>query len=899
MSGRRPAILLRAIARLLIRGPESPYVLSDLGDAFDRDIEAGLPHSRAQRRYAANALASAASVLAARLRGVSLRFSWLDVRLGVRMLLKYPGLTLVATFALAIGIPVGLAPMHAVDALQSNLPEDPDGRIRMLRYWNVGLLAPAPTSFDDAERWRASLSSFEAIGASRMGSYNVEVAGTEIPAPGAEVTASTFDMLAVPPVWGRVLLAEDERSSGPDVVVIGESLARSLGTAAVDLVDTTVRIGGVPHQVVGVMPEGFQFPWNQQLWLPMRERPAAVPREGRPVTVFGRLADRVSPDRAQAELSAVHAALAGEWPDIYRHLNPEVVHSSFMAFGFPKGGLRALPEFAMIQGLTLVPLLIACVNVGLLIFARTATRTSEFAVRTALGASRGRILTQVFTESLVLALLATGLGLFLLNWLPARILASFRFIPMPYWLTPELSSATLLRALGLACASAGIAGVIPVLRTTSRSVLQVLQRASSQRSGTRFGLTSSVMIVTDVAVAVAAVGFAIGIGHRVATTFANERADGIQADRYLSVTLTMAGGESAPGGAPDPSAFQARFGAAQTALVERLRSEPGVRAVAIGTALPRMDHQTRVVEIEGEDLPPEPANDGGGHTVRTALVGPGFFEVLRAPVLAGRAFDGRDLTGAAPTVIVNTMFVENVFGGHSAIGRRLRYRAGNDSSRGPWHEIVGVVGHLGMHSLTPDQDDGVYHPLVPGSVPRILLAIEADGEPTALAPRVREIAREVDPRVVIASPTTLDRVFEGDWYIMTAVVGGVAMLVGVLLALAASGLYAIMSFTIAERTREIGIRIALGADRRSIAMQVARRAIIQIAIGVAIGLPLAASVFFEMQEGSGLAPSAWLAVALALAQGIGIMLLVALAACLVPTRRALRISPVEALRGDG
>jgi putative ABC transport system permease protein len=895
MSDRRPALLLRAIARLLVRGSEAPYVLNDLRDSFDRDIDAGLPYLRAQRRYAINALASAASVFADRVRSLSLRFSLLDVRLGLRMLWKYPALTLVATFALAVGIPVGLAPMHAVDALQSNLPEDPGGRIRMLRYWDVAHMVPATTTFDDAERWRVSLSSFDTIGAVRMGAYNVEVAATEFQAPGAEVTASTFTMLATPPIRGRVLRTEDETPGGPDVVVIGESLARSLDAPVIDLVGTSVRIGGVPHEVIGVMPEDFRFPSNQQLWLPLRERPAPTPREGRPVTIVGRLAEGVSPDEAGAELSTVHAALAAQRPDLYARLHPEVVHSSFMAFGFPKGGLRALPEFALIQGVTLIPLLIACVNVGLLIFARTATRTSEFAVRTALGASRGRILTQVFTESLVLAVLATGLGLFLLTWLPAQVLTTFKFIPMPYWLTPELSSATLLRALGLACTSAVVAGVVPVLRTTSRSVLQGLQRASSQRSGTQFGWTSSVMIVADVAVAVAAVGFAIGIGHRVAITFANERTDGIQAHRYLSVTMTMAGGE----------ASQARFGASQQALVERLRSEPGVRGVAIATALPRMDHNTRVVEVEGEDAL---AVNGGGHTVRAASVAPGFFEALRAPILAGRAFDSRDLIagsqdpaseGRTSTVIVNTMFVEHVLGGRSAIGQRLRYRSGVDAIPGPWHEIVGVVGHLGMHSLTPDQDDGIYLPLVAGSVPRVVLAIETDGEPMALAPRVREIAREVDPRVVLAAPTTLDSVFEGDWYIMTAIVGGVAMLVGVLLALAASGLYAIMSFTIAERTREIGIRMALGADRRSIALQVARRALIQITVGVVIGLPIAASVFFEMQEDSGLAPSAWLAVALALAQGIGIILLVALAACFVPTRRALRISPVEALRGDG
>lgn len=864
--------MIRFIARLLIRGPEAPYVLTDLDDAFERDLAAGLSRPQAQRRYATNVVASAVSVLGARFRDNRPRFSLIDVKLGLRMLVKYPGLTLVALFALAVGIPVGLAPMHAVDALEAHLPEDPEGRIRMLRYWNVGLWTPTTTG--DLETWQRSLTSFEIIGGSRIATAEVEFDHSITQVPGAEVTPSTFVMLGTAPIRGRVLQPGDDMPGAPDVVVVREDIGRNQGIDRAAQVGSTIRVGGVPHQVVGVMPATFRFPHDQQFWLPLRIPPGATARDGRGVTVFGRLADGVTPEAAQAELSTLHATLAAETPDVYARLNAEVAPTSFITFPFPKGGLRAMPEFVIVQVLTLVPLLIACVNVGLLVFARTTTRSSEFAVRTALGASRGRLLTQAFTESLVLAVLATGLGLALLYVVPARVLGVFSFFPMPYWLAPELSTATLLRALGLAGASAVIAGVIPVLRTTSGSVQRGLQRAASQRSGTRFGLSSSVMIVADVAVAVMATGFAIGIGHRVAVTFANEQMDGIQARRYLSASLTTSNA------------------AAQEAIVERLRSEPGVRDVGVGTSLPRMDHPMRSVEIEGEP----PPTLGAGHRVRTASVAPGFFESLGAPIIAGRTLDRRDLVPGISSVIVNSTFVERALGGRSAVGRRLRYLSGGEAPPGPWHEIVGVVGHLGMHSLTPTEDDGVYHAMAYGSVPQLRLAIEADGDPMALAPRVRDIARETDAAAVVADLVTLDQVFEGDWYLMTAIVGGATLLVVVLLALAVSALYAIMSFTIAERTREFGIRMALGADRRRIVMQVARRALTQIAIGVALGLPLAGAIFFEMQEQAAAGQSALLAVGLALAQGITILIIVALAACFGPTRRALRISPVEALR---
>ena len=248
----------------------------------------------------------------------------------------------------------------------------------------------------------------------RQASYNLDLDGSVVSVQGAEVSASIYPMLGTTPAIGRTFATADEAPGAEPVVIIGHQLWHSRFDARPDVTDRRVRVGGVPHRVVGVMPDGFYFPSRQQAWLPLRDQPTVARDRARDLRIIGHLGDAVSDDAAQAEFTAV--ALAGVTTEPGEHLTPEVVPTSFMLFGFPKGGFRATPEFYIAQVLTVVPLLIACLNVGLLIFARTATRASEFAVRTALGASRSRILTQVFTESFVLVMLATGVGLWLLHW---------------------------------------------------------------------------------------------------------------------------------------------------------------------------------------------------------------------------------------------------------------------------------------------------------------------------------------------------------------------------------------------------------------------------------------------------------------------------------------------------
>ena len=818
--------------------------------------------------------------------------SWLDVKLGVRMLGKHPGLTLVATFALAVGIPVGLAPSHFVDGMLAPLPVPEGDRIRTLRLWSPALGRTDATTWADFEMWRPSLSSFEDLGAFRLGAHNVDAGeGVGSAVKSAEVTASTFALLRVRPLLGRTIQPSDEVLGAADVAVIGYDLwqARYAGDPAI--VGETIRLGSVPHTVVGVMPEGFLFPKRQSVWTPLRVTTPDRPEDAAQVVVFGRLARGVSETSAQAEF----ATMAGRstHPGRDPRLQAQVAPFGYILMPGLNGGLRATPEFLAFQVLALLVLLVACANVGMLVFARTATRAGELAVRTALGASRTRIVAQVFVECLVLAVMASGAGL-LLAWLLVGLF--WRFVPagwataLPYWIDWGITGGVVLEALALAGVSAVAAGVVPALRFTGKAVQSNIQRAASRRTGVRFGGLTGVLIVADVAVAVSVVGFALTAAGEVKTAGDARDRVGIEAGEYLAATISVPSAEPDGGVGPEERArHAARVAAAQEELVRRLRADPAVRDVAVADYLPRMEHRSRIVEAEGVTPP-----DGRtGFSTRTARVDLAFFRSLGRPILAGRDFGAGDLGEDRSTVIVNTTFVEKLLGGQNAIGRRIRFRPWGDGEPGPWKEIVGVVGHLGMRVISDDNDQGVYEPMAPGDLSSVTFGIHVGDNPEDFTPRLRELAADVDPEAIVSVIGGLDSVYEGDWYLLLAASLGAMLFVGVLLALAASGIYALMSFAVAERTVELGIRAALGAGRSHLARSVATRAMGQLALGVLLGMPLA-GLFFTSEGNSTLAGASRTVVA-----GVAVLVIVGLAACTGPTLRALRVHPSEALRGQG
>jgi predicted permease len=823
-----------------------------------------------------------------------LPFSVVDVKLGIRMLLKHPLMTVVSVISLAVGIPVGLAPVHMIDALEAPLPVEDGGRVLGLRYWNREELRSVPASDYDLAVWREGLRSFEGLGAVRTAEYNVDSGtGTGGPVSGAEVTASTFPVLRAAPLLGRALGERDQAAGEPPVVVLGFDLWQDRFGGDRGVVNRTVRIGGVVHTIVGVMPEGFLFPVRQQMWLPLRERPAGEPGRGAPLQVFGRLADGVAPDEAEAELGVVRQRIGSEFADVYRFLQPEAVPFAIAMQGAPRGGWRAVPGTWVISVGAMVLLMVACANVGLLIFARIAGRSAELSMRAALGADRTRIVAQVFIEALVLAVVSTGVGLVLVELLLNRVLAGMWFASsggLPWWIDLGVTPVMVAKALLLAVFSAAMASLFPALRVTGSRMQESIRRAGATGAGVRLGPISSALVVVDMAIAVAVVGLVVGVSERMENISRGEA--GFPADQYLAAEIAL----SDPSLSPEAdtlaaAARAARVAPIQRALVERLQAEGGVRGVAVADVLPRMDHAFRLAEVQGGT----PGDRFGAHEVDVAHVDPDFFAGMGLRIVSGRDFTAADLQGDRGAVLVNRTFADRTLGGRSPVGRRLRYLSADDGEPGPWYEIVGVVPDLGTSLMEPQHGGlGVYHPAAAGEIYPMRLAIHLGPAPTTFAPRLRELAGRVDPTLTVAWVESLDQVFPEDWYMMVWLRIGWSVFVGVLLVLAISGMYTMMALSVVQRTREIGIRTALGAPRGHLVATVGRRAAVQLGIGALVGMPLAGWIYFQVQaQYDASAPSA---VVVALVPGVAAMLLVGLLACTAPLLRALRITPTEAMR---
>lgn len=814
--------------------------------------------------------------------------SWLDVKLAARMLFKQPGLTLAAVFALAVGIPVGLLPLHVLDSLTRPLPVEEGQEIVLVRNYDVAESEALTRPLHDFVQWREELSSFEDLGMWRSHWYSVRSEdGRTAEAAGSEVTASVFSMLLVPPLLGRALDEADEVIGAPNVVVIAYDLWQSHLDGDPDIVGSTIRIGALPHTVVGVMPEGFLFPYQANLWLPFRYDPVAYERgEGQTGRIVGRLADGVSIEEARHEIEVWGQRMANRFPDTHARLQPQVLPYTAALTEMDAADNQMI--ITVWQILSVLLLALTCGNVGILILARAATRMAELAIRTALGASRVRIVAQLFIESLLLAVLAAGVGLLGLQavaTVPGSLMA------LPFWVDFGVSLQTAGLALSLAAFSAVIAGVVPALKATGKRVHASVQRASGGGSGIRFGVGYSALIVGEVAVAL----WLIVLGSLLLPSALPKPAElGIQTDEYLFATLRIPGVDrTTPVEGSDKRAAVDQVAVAHRELVRRLSKEPGLGPVAIANTLPGMSHDSRWIQVEG--VPPAPGSAAPAHAVNVARVDVGYFDALDQPILSGHNFRTADLVDDRSAVIVNQSFVDRVLGGRNPLGRRVRYWA-PDQEPGPWtFEIVGVVGPLGMNAMNPDADQGLYHVVAPGELHPLNFAVRTGKDPERVTSRLRSIVAEIDPSVLVQNTIALDEMPDVERRAVMLWTSFVMSLAGIAVVLSAVCLYALMSFTVAERTREIGIRTALGGKPAAIVSAIAKRAFLQVSAGVSIGAALSALTLSQLAGSNTtlLGTSNW-----PLAVGVIALFVIAVGmlACLKPTLRALRIRPVEALK---
>lgn len=825
-----------------------------------------------------------------------LRFSWLDVKLGLRMLVRYPGLTVVGGLGMAFAIFVGGATFEFIGTvLDPRLPL-PDGeRVVGLRYWDRAENERVLPQLSDLQAWSEGLQTVTDVGGFTTIERTVGGPATA-PVAVARMSPSGFRVAGVAPLLGRPVLESDVTPGAAPVVVLGHDLWRTRFDGDTTIVGRAVRLGANPVTVVGVMPKGFGFPEGHKAWIPLSQSPGADSATG-PVQAFGRLAPGATWEGARAEAAAIHAAKASEDPVRYGALVAEVLPYVESLRGI-RTGLAVRAIIHQLNVFAALFLVLVSANVALLMFARAASREREILVRNALGASRARILSQLFAEALVLAFVASLLGL-------AGIAPALDFVydrleamggqALPFWYVPGVSATTVAYALLLTVLGAVVAGVLPALKVTGRGMQTRLRQAGAGAGGLRFGGVWTGVIVTQIAVTVVFTGMAILIARQATRSASPELR--FPAAEYLAVRIEADAEGEAGSGAGLPSIAYAEQ---VRALERRLAEHPSVAAVALSDRLPLKASGSWRIELEGE---PGPKPGQEYYDVSSAAVDSDFLGVVGPPLRAGRLLDSRDAATGARAVVVNESFVHDVLEGRNAVGRRLRYL---DPTRphepGSWLEIVGVVGDLveapsGALNLKEYHSAArVFRPLpsdLSGVYP-VFLTAHVQGDPMSFAPALHELAAAVAPTLRLHEPTTLDQAnldLAIGWRLyadLILVVSGISLL------LALAGIYAVMSFTVARRTREVGVRVALGASASRVVTDVFRKPLGQLSAGVVVGGVLLGALAWAVGEGQATAVDGAILLGFTAA-----MALVCALAAVDPVLRALRIEPTEALKAEG
>jgi predicted permease len=797
-----------------------------------------------------------------------------DWRLAARMFVKQPGLTAAAVVALALG--VGLTTLLfsiTYGIFLRGLPFPDGDRIAAVSLNNVatGRQRLSPTIHDFAD-WRVAQTSFEEFAAFQTASMNIVVRdGQPERLAGAFLTANGFAVMGARPFLGRTFVEGDAGANAPPVLVLGYGPWSTRFGSDPGIVGRIVRANGQLATVVGVMPAGFRFPDSQEAWMVLRADPLGIPRGAGPsLMAYGRLKPGVAFSRAQADLATIAARIAGQHPETNRNMVPVVSPYTDLMSGDENAHMAMLLTIGTGFGV----LLIACANVANLLFARAASRTREVAIRTALGAGRWRIVSQLLIETLALAVAGTAAGLVLARTGIALFNRSIVDSNPPFWIDVRLDTLPLLFATALTGLAALLSGAIPAWRASRADINEVMKDGGRSAGGLRIGRLSRVLVTAEI---VLSFGLLVTAGLMI-RSIANlgTHQYGFAMDDVLTARLVL------PENPYSDAASRTRF---ITSLQERLSSLPGVRSATLASALPGLSADRAAVGVDGVTY----ADPSHYPLVRTAAIGARFFETFGRQLVRGREFGAADDAAAPAVAIVNTSYAEQYCPGADPIGRRIRL--GRDRAA-PWLTIVGVAPDLYMAGAENRDPAGVYVPLAQNGQRALRLAVRGPGGVALTAP-VRAQVSALDRDLPIFLPKTLRRAVDDSvWQYrvfgpLLVAVGGAALF------LATVGLYSLMAFATRQRLREIGLRMALGARPVDVARLVAGEVTGQIGIGLLAGAGLGAclssamrSMVFHVQPHD---PVIYATI-------VGTLVLAAALAAFVPVRRAIRVDPTVTLR---